>query len=103
MANDGRVLGDQSRQYGSGGLMAGKAMFISATWNAPQECFHDSSQVLMGGKSAADVLFNVTLNYKFCGYQILPGYHCFDVMKNPRPEQYFENYGAYLKNTLQLL
>ena len=44
---------------------------------------------------------DVTLNYKFYGYEILPGYHCFDVVKNPRPEHYFEGYGTFLNNTIQ--
>lgn len=100
--NDGRVLGDPTKQYGSGGLMAGRAMFISATWNAPQECFEDSEQFWMKGGSADDVLLNVTLNYKFFGYEILPGYHCFDVLKNPKPEHYFESYATYLKNIVQI-
>lgn len=101
--NDGRVLGDPSMQYGSGGLMLGKVMFISATWNAPQECFEDCEQLWLGGKSADDVLLNAVLNYKFFGYEILPGYHSYDVLKNPKPEDYFEGYATYLKNILQLL
>jgi modulator of drug activity B len=101
-ANDGRTLSDPTRQYGSGGLMNGKAICISATWNAPQECFEDSEQKWMGGKSADDVLLNVVLNYKFFGYEILAGYHCFDVLKNPKPELYFERYATYLKNIIQI-
>jgi modulator of drug activity B len=101
--SDGRVKGDPSRQYGSGGLMTGKAMFISATWNAPRECFEDNGQLWSGGKSADDVLLNAVLNYKFFGYEILPGYHSYDVVKNPKPEDYFEGYATYLKNLLQLL
>jgi modulator of drug activity B len=101
--NDGRVLGNSSKQYGSGGLMTGKAMFISATWNAPQECFEDSGQLWLGGKSADDVLLNAVLNYKFFGYEILPGYHSYDVLKNPKPEHYFEGYANYLKNIVLLL
>jgi len=101
--NDGRTPGDPAKQYGSGGLMTGKAMFISATWNAPQDCFDNKEQLWMLGGSADDVLLNVTLNYKFFGYEILPGYHCFDVLKNPKPEHYFEGYGTYLSHTLQQL
>jgi modulator of drug activity B len=100
--NDGRVLGDATKHYGTGGLMTGKKMFISATWNAPKECFGDDKQLWSEGKSADDVLFNIVLNYKFFGYDILPGYHCLDVIKNPEPENYFAGYDAYLKNIVPL-
>lgn len=101
--NDGRVKGDPSTQYGGGGLMSGKSMFISATWNAPLECFEDSEQLWLEGKSADDVLISTVLNYKFFGYQILPGYHSYDVLKNPKPEHYFKGYTAYLNTILKLL
>lgn len=100
--HDGRVMGEPTQQYGSGGLMDGKKMFISATWNAPKAAFNDKNQVWLEGKSADDLLLNITANYKFFGYGIIPGYHAHDVIKNPEPENYFANYDTYLENILQL-
>ena len=35
LSGDGRTADDLSRQYGTGGKMAGKKFFIASTWNAP--------------------------------------------------------------------
>jgi len=42
--------------------------------------------VLFDGKSAADVLINLSANYKFCGFEILEGFNSHDVMKEPQIE-----------------
>lgn len=99
---DGRIDG-QGTQYGTGGQMRGKKFFISATWNAPEEAFNDVSQVLLKGRLPEDVLFNVALNYSFVGYDLLPNFHCFDVMKKPQPEHYFGQYRQHLERALSVL
>jgi modulator of drug activity B len=101
--NDGRSQTIPTAQYGSGGLMVGKSMFLSTTWNAPQESFNHNDQVLLAGSKADDVLLNIGLNYKFCGYNILPGYHCFDVMKNPNPQVFFSGYENHLDMIVERL
>jgi modulator of drug activity B len=95
--DDGRSRNDVTKQYGSGGNLDGKKVMVSATWNAPIESFDNQSQVFLNGKSANDVLFNVTLNYKFCGYDVLPNFHCFDVVKNPTIDLYMEEYNTHLE------
>ncbi|MBU2994798.1 NAD(P)H-dependent oxidoreductase [Cellulophaga baltica] len=97
---DGRTRSDISKQYGTGGFLRDKKVFVVATWNAPENCFDDVSQQLMKGKNADDVLFNVILNYRFCGFQDLPNYHCFDVIKNPKVKEYVDNYKEYLKSII---
>jgi len=94
---DGRTRSNSLKQYGTGGFLTNKKVFVVATWNAPEICFDDISQLLMKGKSADDVLFNVVLNYKFCGFKALPNFHCFDVVKNPTIKQYIHDYIEHLK------
>ena len=84
--DDGRTRSDITKQYGSGGLSEGKKYLLSATWNAPIEAFNDEDQVLFEGKSADDALINLSANYRFCGYEVLEGFHSHDVMKNPQVE-----------------
>lgn len=101
-SGDGRSKEDSTRQYGTGGKLKGKKFMICATWNAPKESFSDSTQYMFRGKSADDVLFNVAANYRFIGFDILPGYYCYDVFHNPHIKQDLENYPAYLKKALKL-
>lgn len=93
---DGRTRENPNKQYGTGGKLVGKKVAIIATWNAPEESFNDTEQVLFEGKSADDVLLNVSLNYKFCGMEVLPYLHCYDVMKNPNIDSYLQNLNNYL-------
>jgi NADPH dehydrogenase (quinone) len=99
---DGRTRENPKKQYGTGGKLYGKKVAIIATWNAPEESFNDINQVLLEGKSADDVLLNISLNYKFCGMEVLPYLHCFDVMKNPNVDLYVKNLKNYLTTITNL-
>ncbi|WP_197429605.1 NAD(P)H-dependent oxidoreductase [Myroides odoratus] len=96
LEGDGRSRQDATKQYGSGGKLQGKRFMVSATWNAPEEAFGDSSQNLMKGKTTDDLLLNITSNYAFCGADILQGFNSFDVVKNGSPKEDLENYKSYL-------
>ena len=96
LVNDGRQLNDSTKQYGTGGSSYGKKHLLSATWNAPEEAFNDNKQYLLEGKSADEALINITNNYKFCGFDIIEGFHSYDVVKNPQ----IENDVIRLKNKI---
>jgi len=96
LTDDGRTRIDPSKQYGTGGKMQGKKFMISATWNAPKESFNDKKQVLFEGKDTSDVFSWISLNYRFCGVSILPGFNCFDVLKNPQITTDIEQYKKQL-------
>jgi NADPH dehydrogenase (quinone) len=81
LEGDGRTRSDPSRQYGTGGKMQRRKFMISATWNAPREAFDNPNSFLYGGKGTADLFLNITSNYKFCGYDILPDFGVFDIFK----------------------
>ncbi|WP_033958473.1 NAD(P)H-dependent oxidoreductase [Psychroserpens jangbogonensis] len=84
---DGRLIEDRTKQYGTGGISQGKKYMMSTTWNAPEEAFDNSAQVLFQGKSADEALINLSVNYKFCGFEILAGFHSYNVIKEPQIEK----------------
>jgi len=94
---DGRTRQNPSCQYGTGGKMQGNKFMISATWNAPKEAFDNPDSVLYGGKGTADLFLNITSNYKFCGYEILPDFGVFDIYKNPSIPRSLEHYKQHLE------
>jgi modulator of drug activity B len=94
--DDGRTRSDPNKQYGTGGLSKGKKYLLSATWNAPGKAFGDKSQFLFNGLSADEALVNLSANYKFCGFEILKGFHAHDVRKNPQVESDLRKFKDYL-------
>lgn len=101
LSGDGRSREDLSRQYGSGGNLAGKKFMIAATWNAPAEAFGDKAQMLMQGKTTEDLFLNITSNYRFCGFEIMPGFNCFDIFKRNDIAKDLEAYPDFLEQTFQ--
>lgn len=97
LSDDGRTREDLKKQYGTGGHLQGKKFMICATWNAPAEAFGNSTQLLMQGKSTADLLLPISSNYKFCGVEIVEGYNCFDIFKDGDIARDLENYPVYLE------
>jgi len=98
--DDGRTRSDVTKQYGTGGLSQGKKYLLSSTWNAPQEAFGDKNQTLFEGKSVDDALINLSANYKFCGYEILKGFHIHDVLKNPNVEEDLPRFEKHLSEII---
>lgn len=96
-SGDGRSREDPSKQYGSGGKMQGKKFMLSLTWNAPRSAFGDKSQHLSEGRTVDDVFFPVEASYRFCGFEIVPSFSFFDVIKNLD----FEKGSAEIKSHLK--
>jgi modulator of drug activity B len=74
---------------------------ICATWNAPSEAFDNPAQRLMQGKSPADLFLNITSN-RFCGYEIMEGYNCFNIFRRSDIAKDLENYPSNLKEVFRL-
>jgi len=102
LTGDGRTKEDPTKQYGTGGNLQGKKFMICATWNAPAEAFDNPSQQMMQGKSAADLFLNVTSNYRFCGYEIMDSYNCFDIFRRDDIAKDLESYPEHLEKTFNL-
>ncbi|TCP95995.1 modulator of drug activity B [Cricetibacter osteomyelitidis] len=85
--NDGRSSKNPKAGYGTGGVQTGKKYLLSTTFNAPKEAFNNSDEYLFQGKGLDDLHFPVHVVYRFFGYEQLPSFACFDVLKNPQIEQ----------------
>lgn len=86
------------KPYGSGGLDHGKKFLLSTTWNAPKIAFNNREQYLFAGLSQDEAMIGITSVYKFMGFQILPGFACYDVKKAPQIEEDFKRYKDRLAN-----
>ena len=102
LIGDGRTRLDPSKQYGAGGLMQGKKFMICATWNAPAEVFDNPNNKLYEGKKLIDIFLPITSTYRFCGYEIIDSYNCFDIFKNSQIDKDLERYPAYLSKVFGL-
>ncbi|WP_316796133.1 NAD(P)H-dependent oxidoreductase [Pedobacter agri] len=102
LSGDGRTREDLTKQYGTGGKMQGKKFMVCSTWNAPKASFDDSDQILFEGRSTADVLIQITSNYRFCGVDIVPDYNCFDIFKDGDIVGTLENYPAHLEKVFNI-
>lgn len=102
LLGDGRTPENPTAQYGTGGLMQGKKFMICATWNAPAEAFDDPNQTLLQGKGISDMFLHITSNYRFCGYDILDSYNCFNIYRRTDIAKDVENYPTHLAKVFDL-
>jgi len=102
LSGDGRTREDLTKQYGTGGNLQGKRFMICATWNAPAEAFGNPDYKLFEGKDLTDIFLPITSNYRFCGYDIIDSYNCFDIFKSGNIDKDIENYPAYLSKVFGL-
>lgn len=102
LTGDGRTREDVTKQYGTGGKLQGKKFMVCSTWNAPKASFDNPQQLLFEGRSTADVLIQITSNYRFCGVEIVSDYNCFDIFKDGDILGALENYPAHLKKVFNL-
>ncbi|WP_150466018.1 NAD(P)H-dependent oxidoreductase [Francisella sp. SYW-2] len=94
-ASDGRSRHDASKKYGSGGLLQGRTYMFSLTWNAPLEAFVEKDQ-LFEGVGVDGVYLHFHKAHKFIGMKGLPTFIANDVIKDPKIEEYAENYKKHL-------
>ena len=95
-AGDGRTREDASKQYGSGGSLAGTKYMLSLTYNAPRDAFDDPGQAFFSGRGVDDLFWPMHLNFKFFGMTPLKTFACYDVLKNPDVENDFIRFEAHL-------
>ncbi|MBA0182066.1 NAD(P)H-dependent oxidoreductase [Pectobacterium carotovorum] len=91
ISGDGRTTDDPSKQYGTGGKLQGKKFMLSLTMNTPKEAFNDKNQKLHAGRTLEDLFSSTTSVYKFCGFEILPIFASFDVIRNPQISHDIDN------------
>ena len=83
--------------YGTGGLMTGRKVMLSTTWNAPLEYFGDPDG-FYEGLNVDDMLIGMRKSQHYCGMGELPHFSCHDIVKNPNFEQDAARFKAHLKD-----
>lgn len=96
LTGDGRTRNDPSKPYGSGGLMAPRRVLVCSTWNAPHEAFDAPANPVFRGLSLDTALAEITAPFRFCGFEVLPGFAFFDIFKNPNIADDLTAYRAHL-------
>jgi modulator of drug activity B len=81
LTGDGRTRDDETKKYGSGGLLLDKKYMVCSTWNSPSEAFNDKEQ-FFEGLSVDQVLTSLHKSYQFLGMKKLPSFTFFDVFKS---------------------
>ena len=81
--------------YGSGGLMKGKKVMLSTTWNSPADALGGD---FFDGATRDDVLLPMRLSQTYCGMEELSHFSCHNVIKNPNFEQDNKRFIEHLKN-----
>ena len=97
---DGRSKASPKKNYGLGGKLKGEYM-ISVTANAPKEAFNNLEESFFNGMSEDDLLRPMHLNFKWFGFQPLPTFMAYDVMKNPEIKEDFKRFEAHLSNYIK--
>lgn len=96
-ASDGRTRSDESRKYGSGGLLHDKKYMLSLTWNAPLEAFTDPEQ-FFEGYGVDGVYLHFHKANQFLGMKPLATFITNDVVKNPQVSEEIERFEKHLLN-----
>lgn len=78
--NDGRTKEDDSKKYGSGGLMQGKRYMLSLTYNCPASEFNNKDG-FFDGLSLDEANVATHKLFQFCGADPLESYAIHDVFK----------------------
>ncbi|MDP3291763.1 MAG: NAD(P)H-dependent oxidoreductase, partial [Sulfuricurvum sp.] len=79
--SDGRSREDESKKYGSGGLMQDKKYMLSFTYNCPTSEFNNP-EGFFEGMSVDQANIALHKLFQFCGAQPLQSYSVHDIYKS---------------------
>lgn len=85
--------------YGSGGLMKGKKVMLSTTWNAPEEAFGGD---FFDGAERDAMLLPMRKAQAYCGMDELPHFSAHNIIKNPDFETNNNKYKQHLKSVFDI-
>lgn len=85
--------------YGSGGLMKGKKVLFSTTWNAPADEFGNENGYFKG-QTLDDVLLPISGTHDYCGFDVLPAFGAHNVVADPQFDQDAARFKAHLTKLL---
>ena len=78
--SDGRSRSDESKTYGTGGLLKGKKYMLSVTYNCPTSEF-DNPKSFFDGLSLDQAHIATHKTFQFCGLEPLKTYSVHDIFK----------------------
>lgn len=78
--SDGRSRSDESKTYGTGGLLKGKKYMLSLTYNCPTNEF-DNPKGFFDGLSLDQAHIATHKTFQFCGLEPLKTYSVHDIFK----------------------
>ena len=78
--SDGRSRNDESKTYGTGGLLKGKKYMLSVTYNCPTSEF-DNPKGFFDGLSLDEAHVATHKTFQFCGLEPLKTYSVHDIFK----------------------
>ena len=78
--NDGRSRSDETKKYGSGGLLNGKKYMLSLTYNCPTSEFSNKDG-FFDGLTLDEAHIAVHKTFQFCGLKPLETYSVHDIFK----------------------
>ncbi|NCB14123.1 MAG: flavodoxin family protein [Erysipelotrichia bacterium] len=78
--SDGRSRSDESKTYGTGGLLKGKKYMLSLTYNCPTSEF-DNPKGFFDGLSLDQAHIATHKTFQFCGLEPLKTYSVHDIFK----------------------
>ncbi|WP_286830944.1 MULTISPECIES: NAD(P)H-dependent oxidoreductase [Kordiimonas] len=87
--------------YGSGGLMHGRKVMFSTTWNAPAEAFDDRN-AFFGGMNPAEAILPMRKAHQYCGFTELPHFSSHNVIKDPQFASHKARLESHLRKVLHL-
>jgi len=85
-----------SEVYGEGGMMKGKKVMFSTTWNAPKQYFGEEG--FFEGKSRDEVLKSLYVSHKFIGMESLPEFSVHNVITEPKIDEYISSLDKHLSD-----
>lgn len=97
----GEFFNYTSGPYGSGGLMLGKKVMFSTTWNAPLEAFGDKN-MFFDGMTPDQAITAMRKAHQYCGFSELSHFSCHNIVKNPQFQKDQERFVAHLNERLFL-
>lgn len=100
--SDGRKTDNPDRNYGTGGLLAGRHYLATTTWNAPAAAFTLEGEFFDQHSVDQGVLFGFHKMNAFLSLTKLDSFHFHDVEKNldnQRLTDYHKNYLEYLEHS----
>lgn len=87
--------------YGSGGLMHGKHVMLSTTWNAPEQAFNDAD-AFFDGMEPSEAILAMRKAHQYCGFEELPHFSAHNVVRDPQIDANIARLRRHLREVFEL-